>query len=355
MDVGLTSHLLLVIAVLFAIAFPIALVVFVWVGLRSHSRRLAITSGALVACLLAQVAGIAAVFLKVNDEYVFYSSFGDLLGQAQTAGEITSGLPSSPGSGRVELINVHGKVSKTNAQVLVWLPRQYNDPAYKHTRFPVLEFLPGQPNAPAATFERFNVAQKASQLIDSGQIKPFVVVVPPLMIRPPYDTECTNVPHGPRAYDWLSKDVTAGVMHKLRVQPPGKHWSLMGWSTGGFCAAKMLLTSPNLFGSAVSLGGYYTPTLKGVYPHLLGSGKNARHVNSPTWLLVHRGMTQGHILVVVGRQDPESWGSTERFVRMARYFPGVAHTIFPTGGHNVTDYGAYLDSSLTWLKTVGSL
>jgi len=353
--VGLTSHLLLVIAYIFAIAFPIALVVFVWVALRNHAHRIVITAGVLVVSLLAQVAGISAVFLKVNDEYVFYSSFSDLLGQAQTAGVITSGLPASSGTGRVKLLTVDGKASNTHAQVLVWLPHQYDEPAYRHKKFPVLEFLPGQPNAPAAVFERFGLAQKASELIDSGRMKPFVIIVPPLMIRPPYDTECTNVPHGPKAYDWLSKDVPRAMTAKLRVDKPGRHWSLMGWSTGGFCAAKLLLRSPHRASAAVSFGGYYTPILKHVYPNLLGHSKAVREANSPTRLLAVHGIGHGHLLVVVGRQDAESWGSSERFLQFARYFPGVDHLVFPTGGHNTHDYSAYVQSSLEWLRSVGSL
>jgi len=346
---------LLVVAAIFSIAFPIALVVLVWVAFRGRARRLAVTAGALVVCLLAQVAGITAVFLKVNDEYVFYSSFGDLLGHAQPAGEITSGLPSSPADGHVELIDVDGKVSRTRAQVLVWLPRQYDEPAYRHRRCPVLEFLPGQPNAPAATFESFDMARRASELIDSGRVRPFVIVAPPLMIRPPYDTECTNVPHGPKAYAWLTKDVTRGIESRLRVDPPGRDWSLMGWSTGGFCAAKMLLRSRSDYGAAVSFGGYYTPTLEGVYPNLLGHSRRVRKANSPSWLLTQHGIGNRHLLVVVGRQDPESWPSAARFLRLARYFPNVAHMIFAAGGHNMNDYGDYMMSSLQWLHSVGNL
>lgn len=352
---GLLSHSLLILAAIAAVAVPIILVIFVWKVVRAHPQRLVVTASVLVVCVIAQCAAVAAIFLKVNDEYQFYTSFGDLLGQVHQGGRIVTGLPTSPSAGRVELLNVDGKASHTKAQVLVWLPQQYDQAKYRTHRFPLVEFLPGQPNTPSSTFERFNLAQQASQLIDSGRVKPFVLVLPPLMIRPPYDTECTNVPHGPKAYSWLSTDVTKAISTKLRVTPPGRSWALMGWSTGGFCAAKLLLRDSGSYGAAVSLGGYYRPTTIGVYPHLLGKGKRSKHSNSPQYQMDHYGLHGRSILVVAGRQDGESWPSSAAFVKAARYFPGVSHTFFPMGGHNIQDYGAYVPQSLLWLHRVGVL
>ena len=107
--------------------------------------------------------------------------------------------------------------------------------------------------------------------------------------------------------------------------------------------------------AAVSFGGYYTPTLQNVYPDLLGGSRVVSNRNSPTVLLSRRGMHNRHLLVVVSRQDRESWGSSRRFLQFARYFPGVDHLVFLTGGHNTHDYGAYVQSSLEWLRSVGPL
>lgn len=101
--------------------------------------------------------------------------------------------------------------------------------------------LPGQPGTPEGDFSQFQFAQQATQAIRSGAVKPFVGVFPPLMIAPPRDTECTDVPHGPQAETWLAKDVRTAVLRDVRITPDGKQWSAAGWSTGGFCAAKLLL------------------------------------------------------------------------------------------------------------------
>ena len=142
--------------------------------------------------------------------------------------------------------------------VLVWVPKQYDQKPFAKTQFPVLMMLPGQPSTPQGVFSSFVLGRAAQDAIDSGQVKPFVMVLPPLMIDPPRDTECTNVPNGPQAETWLFDSVRTAVIKKVRVDKLGTHWSSMGWSTGAFCSAKLLLRHRPLFNASVGIGGYYT-------------------------------------------------------------------------------------------------
>src|SRR4029453_14107112 len=112
--------------------------------------------------------------------------------------EANGPLPVGGAEGRVVALTVNGKASGTSGIVLVWLPPQYNKPAFKNTQFPVLVMLPGQPGTPEGNFSQFQFAQQATQAIRSGVVKPFVGVFPPLMIAPPRDTECTDSRTGHR-------------------------------------------------------------------------------------------------------------------------------------------------------------
>jgi hypothetical protein len=355
---GLTSNVLLFLAIAAAVVAPCCLV---WLAGRRvpgiRRVRVGPAIAVLALALVAQLGAVSAVFLVVNRKFDFYSGWGDLLGQQTNpatgiAGDGSLGI----GHGRLEVLPVTGKGSHTRSEVLVWLPPQYGEPAYRHHRFPVVEFLPGQPEQPAGVFRGFALGATAEAEIAARHVPPFVLVVPPLMIRPPFDTECTNVPHGPQALTWLASDVPHAVTTHLRVDPPGIHWSLMGWSTGAFCAAKLVYAQPKRFAAAVGLGGYYQPTTRQTWPNLFGGLPWVKRHNSPQWLYAHRssGLT-ARLLVVTSRQDLESLRSSAKMIAATRFNPNDSRVVLPSGGHNFGVYQPFVGKGLQWLARGGVL
>ena len=69
---------------------------------------------------------------------------------------------------------VQGGPSNAKADVLMWLPPQYDDPSYADTEFPVLVVLPGQPSQVQTTFNHFSFGAVAAAEIESGRVEPFV-------------------------------------------------------------------------------------------------------------------------------------------------------------------------------------
>ena len=247
------------------------------------------------------------------------------------------------------MMTVHAHRAGRDDQVLVWLPPEYDEPAYRTHRFPVVMFVAGQPSSPQIAFHQFDFAHVATQEVAAHRVAPFVAVFPTLMVSPPRDTECTNVPAGPQAETWLSRDVPTYVQQHLRVQPPGRAWTAMGWSTGGFCAAKLVTSAPRTFSSAVSFGGYYQPLEDHTTGSLFGGRARLREENSPQWLYRRFGGLHGsRLLMVAGRQDRETWASTARMIQVASGDPAVAHVAFPQGGHNYRNYASYLPAGLDW-------
>lgn len=356
---SLTGRPLFTIMVVLAVVVPvIAVVVLNRRRFATATRRAVIgqVAGRVGLVLLSQLLAMSATFLWVNNQYGFYTSWADLTGrQAQSAQIQTNGMiKAGSGAGSVEVLTVHGAAARTTADTLVWLPPQYRDPRNAHSRFPVVMFLPGQPSTPQAVFKHYNFATIASREIQAGHIKPFIAVFPPLMTQPPRDTECTNIPGGPQAESWLSGDVPAAVTARYRTEPPGPQWSVMGWSTGGFCAAKLLLHHPQKFAAAVSFGGYYDTLTDSTTGNLFGGSAKLRNENSPRWLYTrHQGLAGRRLLMVTSQQDRYAWRSTQKMLAVSRGDKNVAVLPFATGGHNYRNYRAYLGPSLQWLAAAG--
>ncbi|SER14493.1 alpha/beta hydrolase [Microlunatus flavus] len=343
---GLTSHSLLVLSIVLACLAPVGLAL-LWRS-RPHGRVLG-TATRLVAVLLCQVLAVFSLFFYVNDQYSFYSSWADLFGRSAPAPGIrTAGLVRN-GQGTIKTLAVAGgPTNEGSHQVLVWLPPGYDAPQNAQRRYPVLMFLPGQPSDPSTTFSHFGFADAAVQEIQSGKVAPFVAVFPPLMTDPPRDTECTNVPGGPQAENWLDQDVYSAVDRDLRTDH--RPWTEIGWSTGAFCAAKLMLSHPQQFSAAVGLGGYYTPLTDHTTGNLFGNRPKLREENSPTWLYEHEdGMKGRRLLVVTGEQDRDSYAMSRAFLNLVGTDPGVSSVVFPTGGHNYRNYAAFVPQALEWL------
>jgi pimeloyl-ACP methyl ester carboxylesterase len=356
---GLTSQGLFLALVTVAVLAPCSLV---WLWLRRRTAdirrsRWGVAASVLSLTVLAQLSAVAATFVVVNRQFDFYSSWSDLFGQRSGdpgAISVNGSLP--PGRGRLVVLPVDGRASHTQSEMLAWLPPQYGERAYRHHRFPVVLFLPGQPEQPAGVFRGFQLGAAARSAMSADHVAPFVLVIPPLMIRPPVDTECTDVPHGPRAETWLATDVPRAITAQLRVDPPGRHWSVLGWSTGAFCAAKLLYAHPQQFAAAVGLGGYYQPTTQKAWPNLFGGRPSFERHNSPQWLYAHRssGLT-GRLLIVTSRQDRESWVSSAKMLRATQDNPNVSRVVLPHGGHNFGVYRPTIGTSLRWLAGTGVL
>jgi enterochelin esterase-like enzyme len=348
---GLTSRTLLVLVFTGGLVSVLGLV---WLVAQKGPARpkSAVTRRvlpALVLVLCAQFFAMAALALKVNDVYLFYTSWADLTGRVTQQTPIQTGGLVTRGQGTLRVMTVPSNDTGSQRQVLVWLPPQYDQPGYRHHHFPVVMFLTGQPSTPETAFARFQFARRAMGEIDSRRVPPFIGVFPTLMISPPRDTECTDVPGGPRAESWLVGDVPAFIEQHVRVESRSAAWAVIGWSTGGFCAAKLVTSHPQRFGSAVSLGGYYQPLQDRTTGSLFGGRKRLALLNSPEWLYLHHaGLGGSRLLLIAGRQDKETWSSTARMIRTTAGDPAVAHISFPQGGHNYRNYASYLGASLRW-------
>jgi enterochelin esterase-like enzyme len=342
---------LLVVSIVLALGGPAACVFF-W----GRVRGLGALPARLSLILACQITAVLAVAVGINDHYQFFASWSDLAGQngaggsIQQAGDGGRSLSRSlslrrregfrpAGAGNVLEATLVGASSGIRGDVWVWLPPQYR--RQPHTRFPVVELFTGFPGTPSAWFHVMQGPQKLEQAIGDGAAQPSILVAPTITVEPGHDTECIDVPGGPKVATWLTEDIRRIVVDNFRTLPGRDAWGTMGYSTGGYCAAKLPVQYPGLFGAGVSLAGYFSPFTAAL----------AKVPGQNLPLLIRQGHPPVHLLLATSRQDPGTAGAIDTMVKAATS-PTLVYTyVVPHGGHNTGVWTAMLPKCFQWLTT----
>lgn len=362
---GLTSWPFFVVAALLLVVAPaVTLVVWGRVG-GPYAARVLARFGLLVTC---QVTAVLMVLLVLNDNFGFYSSWNDLFGATGDRSVYRAAVPLTGGGQKVgqwydrprvlhptqkfdsytdgfRRTTLAGKASGLDGEVDVWLPPQYTDAAYRARQFPVLMLLHGVPGAPPDWVELMHVAQHAHRAIDRGKLPPFIMVVPTISPRG-HDTACSDTPEA-KVATWLTRDVRTMMLTNFRTTEQPDGWGLMGYSTGGFCAAKLPLQYPSLFTVGVSLAGDDFAGDPAILPN-----SDLREHNSPLWLLKHGITPRVHLLLMASKQDTEDpVVYAETLQAAARNTETTVDTdYFEEGGHNQGTWEKMLPHAFKWLS-----
>jgi S-formylglutathione hydrolase FrmB len=387
--VALTSLAVLATVVMMAIAAPLGCL---WAWARVPGGRLARTGTRLGLVALCQVTTVALVGIVVNDAGGFYSSWSDLLGTSSSAPvtaatahfgagsstetafvsaaePIADALPVSipasaatwkasawskradwPTKGAVVQATLAGATSKLSENALVYLP-----PAYFHTgqaarSIPVVEVFTGFPGVEHNLVSRLHYPDQVLAGIQRGTAGPMVLV----MLQPaptyPWDTECTNVPHGPQTITYFTTDVPNLVTSMFGLHPTG--WGTMGDSTGGYCAAKVQAMAPQRFTAAVSLSGYTAPATDYTTRGIFTGDQALRNENDLLWRLQHYSAPPVALLVATAKDETgtDGWTTAQRWLHAVRA-PMVADELaLPHGGHNFRSWNREIPFALTWIS-----
>src|SRR5205807_3238950 len=153
---GLTSKLFFTTLAVTAVATAVGTL---WLWPRAAGKGHAAWLGRLGMLAATQLSVTAVLLAAANDTYGFYSSWNDLLGQAEgrqtleepTAADgrpvtltVTGIMPDSrlkggkESAGLVEAVTFHGAVSGLTTDGYVYLPPQYFAKGHEHDRFPVV-------------------------------------------------------------------------------------------------------------------------------------------------------------------------------------------------------------------------
>ena len=303
--------------------------------------------GMLVLC---QVCAIAVTMTWVNDQYGLYASWSDLLGTNGSGHLVMSGPPPKTANFTSamrgsESTFFRGPESRLAGEVFVWTPPQYHQAAYKHDRFPVIELLHGVPGEAQDWMTKGDMPGRLARMMAAGKLKPAIVVMPTLDPGG-VDTDCSDTPRA-KVATWLAKDVPRLLDRHFRVMAEPKGWALAGFSTGGFCAIKLAMQYPKIFGIG---GGMDSDPFNGD-PTVL-TDPALRKANAPTTLAAERPPVQ----LFAGTSVQDHWSPPSHITalqRVVRYPTVLAPPyILSGGGHNWHTWGSIEPPLFAWMNTV---
>lgn len=351
-----------------AVALPLLL----WS--RPRGPRVVRAAARVLMLLFAQGTAVALVFVLVNNANNLYDTWGDLLGTGShveqaadlgadgTGGIAVARLPrvrqtfargdgaGMHAAGGVRVTQLKGRVSGVNAEVYVWLPPQYDQPAYRRRAFPVVELLPGYPGSPKSWFGPLAVHEQLLPLMRAGEIAPFILVAPRTTLLPGVDTGCADVPGAVDADTWLSVDVPKMVRDNFRAQPAPRGWAVAGFSAGAHCAVKLAVAHPDRYRAAVSLSGYNDPV--GEPSSLAAQDPALRRANNP-WLLLRRAAVPPPVALYLSGQPHDGYEDAVALEQEAKA-PTTVHVVYlpkSAGGHNAALWRPQVVPAFRWLTT----
>ncbi|MEV5383356.1 alpha/beta hydrolase-fold protein [Streptomyces sp. NPDC052721] len=349
-----------------ALILPLVL----WSRMRGP-KPLRITARVLM-LLFAQGTAVTLVFVLVNNQNNLYDNWADLLGTGDhvqqaadlgkdgTGGITVTRLPKvgqtftaadGPGmraAGGVRVTQLKGRVSGVNAEVYVWLPPQYGEPAYRNKKFPVVELLPGYPGSAKAWFGSLKAHEQLLPLMRSGRVAPFILVAPRTNLLAGVDTGCANIPGQVNADTWLSIDVPKMVMDNFRAQPAPQGWAVAGYSAGAHCAVKLAVAHPDRYRAAVSMSGYNDPI--GERDSLAAQTPALRAANNPC-LLLRQAAVPPRIALYLSGESGDGYQAGMALEAVAKAPTTVRVVFLPrsAGGHTMALWRPQVDTVFRWL------
>ncbi|MEV7522374.1 alpha/beta hydrolase-fold protein [Streptomyces sp. NPDC091371] len=154
-----------------------------------------------------------------------------------------------------------GAKSGFEGDVWVWAPKEYEDPKYAKSAFPVLIALPGGNGFPNNYWaDRSLGLQKAiSEGVQAGTSLPFVVIMPVLNPDNKYYYDGADIPGQPKMGTWIAEDVPDFARANFRTYKSRDGWAFMGSSSGAFVGMKTVLQHPDKFKAVIASGGEIVP------------------------------------------------------------------------------------------------
>ncbi|MFD7815944.1 alpha/beta hydrolase [Streptomyces sp. NPDC059785] len=368
---GLTSNKVLVLAVLCAVLLFVGTV---WLWPRLARRTWRAVSGRVGLLLATQVAVFASIGLCANQAFGFYASWADLFGRENGQGVVVDHTPGDadggplqvvgvrrvnvPGGarprtgGQIQQVDIVGRTTHIATPAYVYLPPEYFQARYRTRTFPAVTVLTGYPGTAEALVKGLHYPQTAHELAKTGRMQPMILVMLRPTVAPPRDTECVDVPSGPRTESFFADDLPEAVSAHYRVAKKPGGWGTVGDSTGGYCALKLALHHPGTYAAGAGLSAYYKAPVDATTGDLFHGHARVRDEADLWWYLKHRPAPDTSLLVTSSRQGEAGYEDTLKFTELVKSKrpTRISSIILDSGGHNFNTWRREIPATLQWLS-----
>ncbi|MGW6705742.1 alpha/beta hydrolase-fold protein [Streptomyces sp. NPDC054956] len=246
-----------------------------------------------------------------------------------------------------------GAKSGFEGDVWVWTPKEYEDPKYAKSAFPVLIALPGGNGYPANYWsDRSLGLQKAiSEGVQAGTSLPFVVIMPVLNPDAKYYYDGADIPGQPRMGTWIAEDIPDFTRANFRTYKSRDGWAFMGSSSGAFVGMKQVLEHPDRFKAVIASGGEIVPDSP------LWKGHQAEmDANNPEKLaqkLIDSGGPEVYINFQIGTKESGKQRMTQFQEKYGKGPVKITIRDIQNGEHNGWHYVRGMkEGSLEWISKV---
>ncbi|WP_333777518.1 alpha/beta hydrolase [Streptomyces sp. IBSBF 3136] len=368
---GLTSNKVLALAAVFAVVLFVATV---WLWPRLARRNWRAVTGRVGLLLVTQVALLASLGVAANQVFGFYASWADLFGQETDQGIVVNHSADGGGggplqvvssgtvqgvsgdgpqtTGQIQRVDIEGRTSRIATPAYVYLPPEYFQPQFRTRTFPVTVVLTGYPGTAQALVNKLHYPRTAQELAKNGRMQPMILVMLRPTVAPPRDTECVDVPGGPRTETFFAKDLPEAVLAHYRAGRGPGSWGVMGDSTGGYCALKLAMHSPDVYAAGVGLSPYYKAPIDPTTGDLFHRDRRLRDRADLMWLIGHAPAPDTSLLVTSSKVGEHNYADTLRFIArvQATNKTRIASIILDSGGHNFNTWRREIPAALQWLS-----
>ncbi|MFC7303801.1 alpha/beta hydrolase [Streptomyces monticola] len=257
----------------------------------------------------------------------------------------------------VAVVDVDGKKSGFKGKVWVWAPKEYSDPKYAKSGFPVMIALPGGPGFPTNYWmsdSGLHLESSIEKWVQEGKSKPFLLAMP--VLNPHTDEgglywDGSDIPGQPKMGTWLTEDVPDLMKQNFRTLKSRDGWSFMGSSSGGFAGLKAVLKHPDKFKTVIASGPDIVPDSP-----LWHGDRQAMAANNPEELSKKLIAAKGpdvYLAFQYGTNEKNEKKKVDKY--LATYGnKGPVHThlqVIQGGDHNAKSYLRGMDeSSIKWIS-----
>jgi S-formylglutathione hydrolase FrmB len=262
----------------------------------------------------------------------------------------TTTLAHAPATGQVLTVTIQSQVLGNQKRSFeIYLPPTYYSISTKH--YPTLYLLHGSPGSISDWVKAGKAAESANTLIDLGQTPEMIIVMPDGNGRgklvPSEWGDSGN--HQQLLETYVSTELVNYIDQHYRTIPDASDRAIGGLSMGGFGAANIAIHHPDIFGSVIALGGYYTAFAEP--NHVWGNNNSYRDYNSPLYQIALNKQAQTlNFFLGAATQDQPYYKYTIQFANELKllHIPYVFTT--EPGHHAWKVWSDQLYRALLWIK-----